>query len=526
MWRLLLVLVFVLSSSATLAAERVASYRELPYGACRFVADQFHATPDFWQEEALVAFADPKVQRISLQAAAGVGKSAVMSWCAWYFLATQCHGLGLHPKGLVTGITDANLKDNFWAEMARWQGVSPFLSAAFTHGDKRIVANDHPNTWFLGRRAWPKSGNADEQGATLSGLHAAAVASFIDESGAIPPTVARAAEQALADRPLFGKIMQAGNPISLDGMLYDAATKRRHLWHIIVVTNDPDDPRCSSRGDKDWARQQIADYGRDNPWVASYICGKFPPSSINALLGIEDVLAAMQQRYAPDAYAHMQRRLGIDVARFGDDRSVLFPRQGLRAWKPVVMRTADTMQIAARATLAIDKFKPEITFVDDTGHWGHGVIDGLRAGHQKAVGINFAEKAINPRYRNRRTEMWIEMAKAIKGHVDEDGQRSDNLWLPNVPSLVDELIVPTYTFVNGLLALEEKEFIKKRLGRSPDLADGLALTYAIPDMPGDLVSELPQNVQAVARALEQQAVRESGRGGGRVQIDYDPMERD
>lgn len=521
MWRALLVsLALLVNPDAVLAAQKIASYRELPHGACRFVADQFNASPDFWQEEALIAFADPSKQRISLQAAAGVGKSAVMAWCAWYFLATQCLDIGAHPNGLVTGITDANLRDNFWKEMAVWQARSPYLSAAFKWTASRIFAKDHPETWFLARRNWPKSGSADEQGATLSGLHARAVASFIDESGAIPHTVLRAAEQALADKPWFGKIMQAGNPISLDGMLYFAATKVRSQWTIIIVTNDPDDPRCSSRGDKDWARQQIDFYTRDNPWVQSYILGKFPPASLNTLVGIEDVLAAQQRKYAKVKYAHMQRRIGIDVARFGDDRSVIWARQGLNARvaknNPIVLREADTMKIAARAARAIDAFKPEMTWVDDTGHWGHGVIDGLRAGRYAATGVNFAAQAINARYNNRRTEMWITMAQAIK----------NGLWLPANPDLVDELITPTYTFFNGALALEAKDQIKKRLGRSPDLADALALTFAVPDMPGDLVSELPGDVQAVARALEQQVRMESGSGGGRVVIDYDPMERD
>lgn len=508
MWRVLLaVLAVLVSSDVALAQAQVARYRELPYGACRFVEEQFHATPDFWQEEALIAFADPAQQRISLQAAAGVGKSAVMSWCAWYFLATQCTAAGEHPKGLVVGITDANLKDNFWAEMARWRSVSPYLRSAFTWSDKRIFANDHPSTWFLGRRNWPKAGSADEQGATLSGLHARAVASFIDESGGIPPTVLRAAEQALADKPRFGKIMQAGNPISLDGMLYFAATKVRDQWTIIVVTNDPEDPRCSSRGDKDWARQQIATYGRDNNWIKSYLLGQFPDSSLNTLLGVEDVLAAMNREYDEDVYAWAQKRLGVDVARFGDDRSVIFPRQGVRAFKPVEMRVANTMQIAARVMQAFDKWKPEIALVDDTGHWGHGCLDALHSAQPEpyhAVGINFAQKALNPRYRNRRTAMWIDMAQWVK----------DGGWLPNVPTLVDELITPTYTFANGTLQLEEKDFIKKRLGRSPDLADALALTFAIPDMPGSVTADLPGQMRALV---------ESAQGGGRAAIDYDPF---
>ena len=505
-WRLVLtfILVLAVSSSSVAAAKRkIASYRELPHGACRFVSEQFKVTPDTFQEETLVAFADPAKQRISLQAAAGVGKSAVMSWCAWYFLAVQCLEENEHPKGLVTGVTETNLRDNFWAEMAKWQSVSPWLTAAFTHKDDRISANDHPKTWFLGRRNWPKSGSPDEQGATLSGLHSRSVASFIDESGNIPATVLRAAEQALSDRPLFGKIMQAGNPISLEGMLYAAANQLRSQWTVIIVTNDPKDPRRAKRGDIVWAQQQIDLYGRDNPWVMSYILGQFPPSSLNALLGIQEVEEAMKRVVRPEQFQWAQKRLGVDVARFGDDRSVIFPRQGLQAFKPVTMRGARTTAIAARVAQAQAKWGSELHLVDDTGHWGHGVIDNLITAQIPALAINFAEKAINGRYKNRRAEMWFSMADAVKA----------GLALPYIPDLVAELTTPTYTFMNGQILIEEKDQIKKRLGRSPDIADALALTYAIPDMPGQF---------RTVRGADGETARS---GGGRALTEYDPYAR-
>jgi phage terminase large subunit len=466
----------------TPAQARIARYRELPNGPIEFVREQFGVEPDAWQCEALRAFADPKQQRISLQACAGPGKSAVLAWCMWYFLATQCTR-GEHPKALACSVTAINLRDNLWAECSKWQSRSPYLCHAFTWTSGRIFANDHPETWWISPRAWPKTGSADEQGATLSGLHSQNVACFIDESGAIPATVLRAAEQALGNTT-FGKILQAGNPISLEGMLYAAATMLRHQWTIISITGDPDDANRSPRIDLQWARDQIATYGRDNPWVASYILGRFPQSSLNSLLGVEDVTAAMARHLVPEQYTWAQKRLGVDVARFGDDRSVIFARQGMNArvgtGNPIVMRVANTVDIAARVAVSIARWKAELVLVDDTGHWGHGVIDNLTAAGLPAIGIQFHGKAINPRYKNRRAEMWIEMAQAIKG----------GMALPNIPELVAELTTPTYTFVNGMFQLEEKDQIKQRLGRSPDLADALALTYAIPDMPNEVMARL------------------------------------
>ena len=480
------VLVALVSADATLAAARLARYRELPNGPLQFLDEQFSSATaplvlDRFQERTAVAFGDRAIQRISLQAAAGVGKTAIECMCAWYFLGTQCLLPGEHPKGFVTSVTHENLRDNFWAEMDKWRQRSAYLSHAFTWTAQRIFANDYPSTWFLAPRNWPKTGNADQQGATLSGLHGKSVLALVDESGAIPPTVLRAAEQALADRPLFGKIMQSGNPISLEGMLYAAANQLRAQWTIIIVTNDPDDPHCSSRGDKDWARLQIATYGRDNPWVMAYILGKFPPSSLNTLLGHEQVELAMQREPQPHEYDWAQKRLGIDVARFGDDRTVIFPRQGLACFKPVILRGARTTDIAARVYQAKQKWGSELELVDDTGHWGHGVIDNLIAAGTAPHAVVFHAPALNPRYKNRRAEMWIEMSKAVVG----------GLALPrSAPDLIAELTHVKYTFLNGVFLLEDKAITKKLLGRSPDIADALALTYALPDMPGQVMDEI------------------------------------
>jgi hypothetical protein len=478
-------------SDLELAKAKLASYREWPHGAKRFVVEQFGAEPDVFQEELLEAWVAPDKPRISLQAAAGVGKSAGMAWCAWHFLSCCVLDPYSPPKGLVTGVTDSNLKDNFWAELATWQARSHYLTAAFEHTDTRVTARENPKAWFLGRRNWPKSGTADEQGATLSGLHARSVACFIDESGSIPSTVLRAAEQALADKPLWGKIVQAGNPISLDGMLYFAANQARGQWHIIIVTNDPDDPRRAKRGDIEWARTQIQQYGRDNPWVMSYILGKFPPSSINTLLGIEDVHAAQRRIIAPADYQHMQRRIGADIARYGDDRTVFFPRQGRRVFKPIVLRGADTAQSAARLYAAKMAWQSDLEMVD-SGAMGAGVIDQLRVSNVHVLPVAFGGKAISPKFKNKRTEMWWLMAEGIKRDwqlpVNVDGD------------LVAELTTPTYVFHQGTLLLEEKDQIKKRLGRSPDLGDALAATCALPDMPRELV-EAMRGVGHGAQAL-------------------------
>lgn len=450
------------------AQARILEWKNKP---AKFVYDNFGITPDPWQIEALEAFADWDKDRISLQACVGPGKSALLAWCGWNFLTCYVDR-GEHPKGAAVSITADNLKDNLWAELSKWRDRSPFLMGAFEWTKERVFAKDFPATWFLSARSFSKTANAEEQGRTLSGLHSKYVLALIDESGDIPPPVAKAAEQILSSCE-WGKIIQAGNPTSHDGILYAAATSQRHLWHVIRITSDPDDPKRSSRVDIDWAREQIKAYGRDNPWVMSSVLGEFPPTSINTLLGPDDVAKAMNRHLRADQYEFAQKRLGIDCARFGDDISCIFPRQGLAAFKYVEMRGARSNDIAARVAQAKVKWGSELEIVDGTGGYGSGVIDSLIQAGYSPLEIHFSGKAIDPRYGNKRAEMWMLMADWIK----RGGA------LPPSPELARELTTPTYTFTNGKFMIEPKEQIKKRLGFSCDRSDALALTFALPEMP-------------------------------------------
>jgi phage terminase large subunit len=457
--------------SAEAAARQLKRYRDNP---ATFVHEELKVEKiDDWQLEVLKAFpsTDLDKQRISMQACAGPGKTAVEAWCGWNFLA--CYGdKDDHPKGAAVSITGDNLADNLWPEFSKWQERSEYLRREFTWTKSRIFCNDHPSTWFLAARSFSKTANAEEQGRTLSGLHSKYVLALIDESGDIPPAVAKAAEQALSTKPKFGKVLQAGNPTSLSGMLYAAAGPLRHLWYIIRITGDPDDPRRSPRIDIDWAREQIATYGRDNPWVMSFILGLFPPGSVNQLISVDVAEEALTRHLQPDAYNFSQKRLGIDVARFGDDRTVIFPRQGLASFNPVILRNMRNPDIAARVSLAKNKWGAEMEFVDGTAGFGGGVVDSLMQAGYTPQEIHFSGKAVDPRYYNKRAEMWFSMAEWLKRGS-----------IPNLPELVRELTAPTYSFKDGKFLLEPKEMIKKRLGFSPDIADALGLTFALPDMP-------------------------------------------
>lgn len=456
--------------TSEIAIENIRRWNKDPVS---FVREVFGVEPDGWQADTLREMGKPGRKRIALKSCAGPGKTALLAWAGWHRLV--CFGRkGEHPKGAAVAITSDNLKDNLWSELSKWQNRSPFLLEAFQWTHTRVFAKDHPETWFLSARGYAKSADLDSVGRTLSGLHSEFPFYLIDESGDIPPHISRSAEQGLTGC-VDGLILTAGNTTSHDGLLYHVCNQNRDQWYVVSISADPDDPKRTPRVNKEWAQQQIDIHGRDNPWVMSFILGQFPPSSINSLLSIEEVEASMSRFLKPDQYDWSQKCLGIDVARFGTDRSVIFPRQGLVAFKPVVMRHQRTTDIAARAAQAIAKWGAEQVFVDDTGHWGHGVIDNLLSARLPAIGIQFHGPALDPRYKNKRAEIWFQLSDWVK----RGGA------IPNIPEMVAELTVPTYTFSQGKILIEDKDQIKARLGRSPDLVDALALTFSFPDQPAE-----------------------------------------
>jgi hypothetical protein len=431
-----------------------------------FVREVFKVEPDAWQADVLAAF--PKSPRLALKSCKGPGKTAVLAWIGWNFLATRPH-----PKIAATSITSDNLADGMWTEMAKWRTRSPLLQAAFSWHKTRIESTREPQAWWMSARTWPRSADANTQADTLAGLHADYMLFLLDEAGGIPDAVMAAAEAGLANaRGGGGKeahIVIAGNPTHLEGPLYRACTSERHLWHVTEITADPDDPKRTPRVSVEWAREQIQKYGRDNPWVLVNVFGKFPPTSLNALLGPDEVRAAMN-RQPPMDYPTHPVVLGVDVAREGDDASVIFRRQGRCSWEPTILRNVNSLHGAGAVASAWRDEKAEACFIDNTGGFGGGWIDQLQVLGFSPVPVHFAGSPNDIRYANKRAEMWFTMAQWIK----------DGGCLPNVPELVAELTTPTYFFKGDKVQLEDKDQIKERLHRSPDRADALALTFAYP----------------------------------------------
>lgn len=426
------------------------------------VRELFGAEPDPWQERALELF--PKCPRMAFKASKGPGKTTTLSWIAWNFLLTRPH-----PNIAATSISADNLRDGLWKEMAHWRNKSQLLQELFEWQTERIFYKKSPATWFMSARSWSKTSNTEQLGNTLAGLHADYVMFIIDESGAIPTAITMAAEAGLSSC-VEGHVMQAGNTNTLEGSLYDAAVRRKHLWEVIPISGDPDDPLRSPRVDIEWAREMIRTYGREDPYVKLMVLGEWPTASINALIGPDEVEAAMKRQYQQRDIDHAPRLLGVDCAGEGDDASVIFPRQGLVAFPPKVLRGVTGAFGAGQVSRIWDDWNVDACFIDNGGGYAGTWREAMKSYNRAFVPIGFGERANDPQYADRRAEMYYECVKWIK----------DGGALPDVPELVAELSQTTYTLEKDKLRLEPKKLVKAKIGRSPDRTDALVLTFAEP----------------------------------------------
>lgn len=293
----------------------------------------------------------------------------------------------------------------------------------------------------------------------------------IDEVAQIKPTLwGEVIRPALADRKGWAAFIGTPKGINLFSQLYDQALN------------------LMSKGDPDWIamlysveQTHVIDEKElaalkvemsENEYRQEFLCD-FSAAQDNGLIPIDDIRAAANKFYRESEYMGAPLIYGIDVARFGSDASVIFKRRGLVAFEPIVIRKFDNMALADRIAVEMAKEKPDAVFIDSGA--GQGVIDRLRQMRFDVVEVPFGAQAIDKeQFANRRMEMWWNMAQWIK----QGGA------IPPDPVLQGDLGAPTYGYTpKGPKILEAKDKLKERIGRSPDLADALALTFAAPVAP-------------------------------------------
>ena len=217
---------------------------------------------------------------------------------------------------------------------------------------------------------------------------------------------------------------------------------------------------------------EVAEMRREMPpqsFERELLCS-FDVPGVNQLISTVDIIEAQRRILKPDDYRFAPKIIGVDPARFGDDRSVIVKRQGLYVHPPIVLAGIANDILVDRIIEEKQKWGADAIFCD--AGQGAGVIDWLRRLGHACTEVWFNGRPINPQYADKRTEIWSEMANAMP-----------MLALPPDPkgTLKRDLAAPTYTFMgDSKKRLESKDDTKKRILVSPDEGDALAVTWAQP----------------------------------------------
>jgi Terminase RNaseH-like domain len=432
-----------------------------PWGSAE-LAD--HGGPDAWQRDILLAVRDglslEAALRVAVASGHGIGKSALVSWLLLWAMATMPD-----TRGVVTANTEGQLKSKTWAELAKWYRLC-ICGHWFQLTATALFVPEHEKTWRVDMVAW-----SERNTEAFAGLHnqGRRIILIMDEASAIPDAIWEVSEGALTDSDTEILWFAFGNPTRTIGRFRECFGRFRARWVTRQI-----DSRTVAITNKAQIQQWIDDYGEDSDFVRVRVRGVFPSASSTQFIPGDIVDQAMKCEATATLYDPLI--IAVDVARYGDDASVIWFRRGrdARTLRPLRFRKMDTMQLAARVAALIEEHKPDGVFVDEGGVGG-GVIDRLRQLGQPVIGVNFGASAdADPegeRYANKRAEIygrgrqWLKTGGAI----------------PDDPDLRADLEGVEYGYnVKGEILLESKESMKRRGLASPDNADALFLTFSHP----------------------------------------------
>jgi phage terminase large subunit len=426
----------------------VTNYGHDPVG---FVTDVLHATPQPWQREFLVAVSSGE-RRISVRAGHGVGKSTA---CAW---ALIWHMVCRYPqKGVVTAPTSAQLFDALFAELKTWiNKLPPILRDSFEVYSDKIAFKAAPESSFISAR----TSSADRPEA-LAGVHSEHVLLVVDEASAIPETVFESAAGSMSGHSATTILIS--NPTRNSGLFYKTHHQLASDWkrmHVSCIDN----PLVSS----DFVGQIASTYGETSNAFRIRVLGEFALADDDTLIPAELVDGAINRDLTVSSDEPVV--YGLDVARFGTDRTALCKRRGsvveeIKSWGGL-----DLMQTVGMVVNEAKIDRPIEICVDTIG-LGSGVADRLREQGYNVRDVNVSESsAMNPNANKLRDELWM---------AAKDWLATRSVKLPKDDMLRMELVAPRYTFTSsGKLVVESKDGLRKRGMRSPDLADSLCLTFA------------------------------------------------
>jgi hypothetical protein len=396
----------------------------------------------------------------------GIGKSALSAWLIIFIMATRPY-----CQGTVTANTDSQLRTKTWAAVGTWLKkcvVGHWFKWSTGRGAMSLKHRDHPESWFCSAQT-----SKEENSESFAGQHAANSTSFylFDEASGIADKIFVVRQGGLTDgEPM---VFDFGNPTRNTGAFFEnTAGKQKHRY--ITRQIDARDVAITNKREQ---QKMIDDFGIDSDRVKVRVRGQFPSAGSAQFIPSEYVEAAIDRDTFLDNLAPLV--LGVDVARFGDDDSVIYPRIGADARSFPFQRYngLDTVQLAGKVIETVKRFrqmgKEVAAIFVDGGGVGGGVVDNLRNLGYPVIDVNFGGSPTDKtEYRFRVDEMWGRVKAALK----------DRLCIPDDQALRDQLTQREFGYtLKNQVNLESKKEMKERLGSdigSPDVADALALTFA------------------------------------------------
>lgn len=450
--------------------DDIAEFYADPLGFVNYVFDwgaehtvlQDETGPDQWQTDVLEDIGNhvrnglinnvEEALQLAVASGHGIGKTTLVSWIILWFISTR-----EFPQIIVTANTKNQLTSKTWRELAKWHRMA-IHSHWFKWTATKFYHVDYPDVWFA--MAIPWSENKSE---AFAGAHEKHILILFDEASAIADVIWEVASGAMTTP---GSMMICfGNPTKNTGQFRECFGKYRHRWNRRQI-----DSRTAKMADKKQIQKWIDDYGEDSDFVRVRVRGVFPKASSSQFISTEVVEECQNMNLPEAAYLNEPLIMGIDVARQGDDASVIALRQGRKLFPLMEFRIDDSMQLVGHITEAIDKYEPAVVFFDFNG-LGAPIWDRLVQLGYNTVPVNWSKPARHPtKFFNQRSEMWAAMREWLTEGADIPGDDE---------ALRDDLITPEYGFANNnSVQLQSKDDMKSKGFASPDRADAVAMTFA------------------------------------------------
>ena len=314
---------------------------------------------------------------------------------------------------------------------------------------------------------WFALGLSTDRPDQFQGFHSKRLLVIGDEASGIAQEIFEATDGLAATRYLW-----ISNPLKNEGRFADSF-KNPKVHKITISAFDTPNVKESRQVipgllTNDDVERMKSYYGENSDVYRVRILGEFPLSDVDSLIGVDDIYKAIQREAKVES--QWEKKMGVDVARFGDDRSVIIIRQMEKVLRKEVFSSMDTMQITGQVLRIAkeEKIKAANINVDVIGI-GAGVVDRLKEQGWSVNAVNVGEGPEDQEhYSNLRAELYA-------GKLKEWIKTAD---FPNDDDFY-ELANIKYKFNSkGQLQIESKEDMKKRGLISPDVADALMLTFA------------------------------------------------